>query len=138
MGFIPQPPYMNAQSGPTLPVDLTNSAPQPLLTGNLFNFNPAPSVPITHTHGQRGCNCLALSLGHNWPSVHNLAPSWRTTMMWPENLSEADFRREECRRLVWGSVMLIANLYAYAAATPDSALEIGPVFAREPEVVSSV
>ncbi|EJF65111.1 hypothetical protein DICSQDRAFT_132648 [Dichomitus squalens LYAD-421 SS1] len=89
------------------------------------------SSPPSH---RAGCSCVAVSLGKHWPSVHKLAPSWAGTMMWPEGLTEAEFRREECRRLVWSSVMVIANLHAYTAAVPD--VMIGghaKLIVREPE-----
>ncbi|KAL7281276.1 hypothetical protein ACG7TL_004585 [Trametes sanguinea] len=90
----------------------------------------------THVHvpqPQRGCNCAQFSLGKNWPSVKEMAPTWTTTIMWPTNLSEAEFSKEECRRLVWSSVMLIANLNAYASITPSGIVETAGLFVREYE-----
>ncbi|KAI0697750.1 hypothetical protein C8T65DRAFT_806929 [Cerioporus squamosus] len=87
------------------------------------------------SHGQpRGCNCHALSLGTNWPPILTYAPAFASTIMWPEGLAEGDFRREECRRLVWASVMAIGNLHAYIASIPgSSAIDSGSLFVREPE-----
>ncbi|KAI0356193.1 hypothetical protein OH77DRAFT_1423788 [Trametes cingulata] len=98
----------------------------------------SPNVPHGHTGNRqrRGCDCARLSLGHNWPAVRDFAPSWSTTIMWPTGLSEAEFRKEECRRLVWGSVMMIASLNAYASVTAEGIIETGKLFVREHESFS--
>ncbi len=84
-----------------------------------------------------GCNCLALSLGTSWPSMLEFSPAFASTIRWPEGLAEGDFRREECRRLVWASVMVIGNLHAYIASIPGyNAIDSGSLFVREPENVS--
>ncbi|KAI0718234.1 hypothetical protein C8T65DRAFT_639443 [Cerioporus squamosus] len=65
------------------------------------------------------CNCLALSLGHNCPSIRGIAPAWAGTLIWPENVSEGEFRKEEYRRLVWASVMVTASMNSYTAVLED-------------------
>ena len=57
--------------------------------------------------------------------------------MWPEGLSEADFKREECRRLVWTCVTVIANVTSYTSATPELQTHFGRLFVSEPENVSA-
>ncbi|KAI9067109.1 hypothetical protein FKP32DRAFT_1588923 [Trametes sanguinea] len=122
-----------------------NPAFQEILQSGVANIAPASGVAAagidsnpynTHSHAhrpQRGCNCAQFSLGNNWSSVKDMAPTWTTTIMWPTNLSEAEFSKEECRRLVWGSVMLIANLNAYASITPRGILQTAGLFVREYE-----
>ncbi|CDO69275.1 hypothetical protein BN946_scf185042.g177 [Trametes cinnabarina] len=79
------------------------------------NTTLAPSTsPATNA-----CNCSALTISYNWPSVRELAPGWLGTLMWPTGLSEGEFRKEECRRLVWSSVMLTASLNSYISLTGD-------------------
>ena len=104
-------------------------APHVLSNILLSSSQSRPSQP-------RGCNCISLSMGHNSPIVDSLAPSWTGMMMWPEGLPEADFKKEECRRLVWSCVMTIATMNAYTSGTPEGTINLGQVFVREPENVS--
>ncbi|OJT02079.1 hypothetical protein TRAPUB_7495 [Trametes pubescens] len=94
-------------------------------------YLPAPdplNEPITPDHINLGpstapssgsCNCAKLTISHHWPSVEGMAPGWVGTMMWPTGLSEGEFRKEECRRLVWSSVMLTASLNSYSSVLDD-------------------
>ena len=119
-----------------------NFMPPPNTVPRLADGNPIHALPRQHEHDHSSarrptCNCIATSLGRHWPSVHTLAPAWAGTMMWPEGLTEAEFRREECRRLVWSSVMVIANLHAYIAAVPGVMTGgHAKLIVREPENVS--
>ncbi len=56
--------------------------------------------------------------------------------MWPEGMSDGDFKKEECRRLVWSSIVIIANYHAYMNANPEMLLDTSHMFVREPEGVS--
>ncbi|PIL34193.1 transcription factor [Ganoderma sinense ZZ0214-1] len=109
-------------------------------SSNFAGGMPSGSSASPHHHNHppgsqgAGCNCIAISLGHNWPSVNVFAPAWRGTEMWPEGLSEGEFRREESRRIVWSSVMAVANLNAYTVAVPDSLIAgFEKLLVREPE-----
>ncbi|KAI0775649.1 hypothetical protein BD413DRAFT_491464 [Trametes elegans] len=104
----------------------------------LPSFIPATAINSASTtdgspHGERACDCARFSLGRNWPSVRDFAPSWSTTLMWPLGMTEAEFRKEECRRLVWGCVAMIANLNAYASVTPNGIASTGRMFVKESE-----
>lgn len=117
-------------------------APPSNMNPNLVHGIPLGSAPFQLSHPPSsqsiGCNCTAFSLEQNWPSVSALAPSWRGTMMWPEGLSEGEFRREECRRIVWSSIMAVANLNAYTVAVPDWLIAgFEKLLVREPEKVSA-
>ncbi|KAI8993760.1 hypothetical protein BD414DRAFT_480378 [Trametes punicea] len=111
--------------------------------GIQFAVSGPPSIfpGINHsfrgpTHPDRpksGCDCAQFSLGNNWSPVREYAPTWSSSIMWPMGLSEAEFRKEECRRLVWGSVMMIAGLNAYASITPDGVIQTSGIFVREHE-----
>ncbi|KAI0351438.1 hypothetical protein OH77DRAFT_938368 [Trametes cingulata] len=84
-----------------------------------------PVVPDHFTLGpstapcSSSCNCASLTISRHWPSVQGFAPSWAGTLMWPVGLSEGEFQKEECRRLVWSSVMLTASLNAYTSVIED-------------------
>ncbi|KAI0629846.1 hypothetical protein C8Q77DRAFT_270240 [Trametes polyzona] len=82
-----------------------------------YRYNPTPSVSASVL--EVGCRCAQHTLGRQWPRVLEVAPSWQATAMWPDHASEADIRREECRRLVWSSVILAAGHNSYASARGD-------------------
>ncbi|KAI0365647.1 hypothetical protein BV20DRAFT_972889 [Pilatotrama ljubarskyi] len=85
--------------------------------------NPAHLTPgLTPPPTVSSCNCAELTIARHWPSVQGLAPSWGGTPMWPNGLSEGEFQKEECRRLVWSSVMLTASLNAYTSSTEEIGL----------------
>ncbi|KAI0702975.1 hypothetical protein C8T65DRAFT_655245 [Cerioporus squamosus] len=138
--FTPQMPPndyhvpMQMPTGPSFGATIASTlSPASAYSGSTSSSSSSPAHSDS-SHGQRGCNCHALSLGTNWPSVHKLAPAFASTMMWPEGLAEGDFKREECRRLVWATVMVIANLHAYIASIPGSStIDNGTLFVREPE-----
>ncbi|KAI0743811.1 hypothetical protein C8Q80DRAFT_1183246 [Daedaleopsis nitida] len=133
LGILPQPQYPSLQG--TLP--RTPSPPNsiPHLTARLFDYIVPPCSPMHRDQGrpQRGCKCASYSLGHNWPAVRNVAPSWSATMMWPEGLSEGEYQREESRRLVWAAIVVIANYNLYTSAAPDDVMDFGRLFVRESE-----
>ncbi|EJF61015.1 hypothetical protein DICSQDRAFT_106672 [Dichomitus squalens LYAD-421 SS1] len=82
---------------------------QPIAPENT-TLDPSTTLPPV------GCNCASLMLQTHWPSISGVAPAWAGTLIWPKNISEGEFRKEECRRLVWSSVMITASLNAYNSA----------------------
>ncbi|TFK82181.1 hypothetical protein K466DRAFT_666667 [Polyporus arcularius HHB13444] len=111
--------------GVTIAASLSSSSPD---GGSSSSSSSSPA-------SSHGCNCHALSLGTRWPSMLEFSPAFgASTLRWPEGLAEGDFRREESRRLVWASVMVIGNLHAYIAAFPGAtAIDSGSLLVREPE-----
>ncbi|PCH40106.1 hypothetical protein WOLCODRAFT_98280 [Wolfiporia cocos MD-104 SS10] len=63
-----------------------------------------------------GCWCSPYTLGEVSPEMVELAPAWSHTPAWLSEWTEAEMHREECRRLVWSSVMLVAGYTSYNAA----------------------
>lgn len=110
---IPGPDTIDIFSGisdvfvprPSLPLNLT--APVSSLVPDNMTLGPSTTPPVG------GCNCNSLTLEKSWPGVSVIAPSWAGTLIWPENLSDGEFKKEECRRLVWASVMVTASLNSY-------------------------
>ncbi|KAI0712149.1 hypothetical protein C8Q76DRAFT_622567 [Earliella scabrosa] len=68
---------------------------------------------------QSPCHCMTFTLGHTWPMVKEFAPLWDMTPTWQSEWTESDIRKEECRRLVWSSVMLSAGHSSYTAASSE-------------------
>ncbi|RDX53272.1 hypothetical protein OH76DRAFT_1343377 [Lentinus brumalis] len=94
---------------------------------SLFSSN-VPVVPVESSRLLPGstaslvtaaCNCRIFTLGHTWPMVQEFAPLWDMTPTWQSEWTESDIRKEECRRLVWSSVMLSAGHSSYTAASLD-------------------
>ncbi len=78
---------------------------------------------------QRGCECAKYTLKQQWPNVSNIAPLWEATTMWPDDMAEGEIRKEEGRRVVWSSVMLVAAHAGYVSA--DAQLERADLFIKD-------
>ncbi|KAL6303472.1 hypothetical protein BKA93DRAFT_928995 [Sparassis latifolia] len=102
------------RSAPTYPSLSENSRPHDYPGGKVSPHNSDLSI--------RDCLCSTYTLGHRWPGSMELTPLWAETPTWIGDWSEDDIRKEECRRLVWCSVMLAAGYSNYM-----DALEDGPV-----------
>ena len=74
----------------------------------------SPTLQAVHTADT--CDCRDQTLGHHWPPAANTVPSWISTPAWPDGLSESELQREECRRLIWSSVQLLAVYNSYSVA----------------------
>ncbi|KAI8969630.1 hypothetical protein BD414DRAFT_502930 [Trametes punicea] len=101
--------------------------------------HPAQSFPRVQAHPQQqqqspaasaSCSCMSYTLGHSWPMVHEFAPLWDMTPTWQNRWTESEIRKEECRRLVWSSVMLTAGHSSYTAASPE--MEVQQLFLMDP------
>ncbi|KAL7279744.1 hypothetical protein ACG7TL_006151 [Trametes sanguinea] len=84
----------------------------PHIPDNL-TIGPSTSPLVSH------CNCTELAITQDWPTVQEVAPSWGGTIKWPKGMSEAELRKEECRRLVWATVTLTATLNTYTSVIGD-------------------
>lgn len=83
---------------------------------------PDPSQSITGE--QHGCSCNSMTLNEHWPSVNDLAPMWGSTPAWNESWSEAEIRKESCRRLCWSSMCLAAGHISYTTAQRSQGLDL--------------
>ncbi|KAG8875578.1 hypothetical protein FRB97_004992 [Tulasnella sp. 331] len=54
------------------------------------------------------CPCRPLSLAES-PEAHRCTPLWLSTPQWDPGVSWAELKKEEARRVVWTSVMMIAS-----------------------------
>lgn len=64
--------------------------------------------------GASGCDCRELSLGSNWQGTQEYVPIWDPTPGWDPDWTEAEIRKESCRRLCWSSMTLAAAHMSYA------------------------
>ena len=89
--------------------DVRPTHPHAHLPPNAFSPNQSPT-------GQHECSCVAYTLGNNWSHAQDLTPLWLMTPAWNEEASDAEIRKEECRRLVWSAVMMVAGYTSFTAA----------------------
>ncbi|KAH9854700.1 hypothetical protein C2E23DRAFT_726239 [Lenzites betulinus] len=76
------------------------------------------------------CSCMAYTLGQSWPMVREFAPLWDMTPTWQSQWTESEIRKEECRRLVWSSVVMTAGHSSYTAASSE--MEVQQLFLMDP------
>ncbi|RPD77848.1 hypothetical protein L226DRAFT_504311 [Lentinus tigrinus ALCF2SS1-7] len=116
---------------------LTPPLPGPELTSNEPLLSPPIISPPYQSHSAErpgfvaaSCNCRTFTLGHTWPMVREFAPLWDMTPTWQSEWTESDIRKEECRRLVWSSVMLSSGYSSYTAAS--SVIQTQQLFLMDP------
>lgn len=82
-----------------------------------------PSTPYVTPNppSPSSCCCANFTLGHNSNTAKEWTPLWLTTPTWQDSWPEADIRKEECRRIVWSSMMLTAGHSSYTVAWGGSA-----------------
>ncbi|KZT12056.1 uncharacterized protein LAESUDRAFT_641362 [Laetiporus sulphureus 93-53] len=76
--------------------------------------HPPHSPPPPRLFGE--CWCSAYTLGQMSPGTTEIAPLWSHTPAWVGDWTEGDIRKEECRRLVWSTVIMVAGYTSYNAA----------------------
>lgn len=78
---------------------------------------PSPTTPPV------GCNCEAMTLGKTWHGVAEHTPMWHATPAWSAT-TDAEIRKESCRRLSWSAMTLATGhtIYAKAGVRPPPGL----------------
>ncbi|KAJ7288164.1 hypothetical protein C8J57DRAFT_1279278 [Mycena rebaudengoi] len=71
-----------------------------------------------------GCSCHSLSLGEQWAPAFEHTPLWAQTPAWSASWSEAEIRKESCRRLCWSSMTLAAGHSSYSYANRVHSLDL--------------
>ncbi|KAI0764498.1 hypothetical protein BD413DRAFT_575275 [Trametes elegans] len=116
-------------------VPIVQSGAPPIVTSGATAYDPSPHTLLTYSGseqtsttlamadsvppGKWHCGCQAYSLKYHWPVVQDLAPQWGQMPRWPKDIDEGEMRKEECRRLVWSSVMLAATQSTKSTAGTD-------------------
>jgi hypothetical protein len=77
------------------------------------NYPYSSALPIST---DRGCSCNSLTLRDQWPEALEHTPLWAQTPAWNASWSEAEIRKESCRRLCWSAMFLAGGHSAYASA----------------------
>lgn len=91
-----------------------------------------PALPVSN---DRGCNCNSLTLGEQWTPAFEHTPLWTQTPGWSAAWSEAEIRKESCRRLCWSSMTLAAGHSAYSSANRGHTVDL---FISDPSNVSEL
>ncbi|PPQ77466.1 hypothetical protein CVT25_011336 [Psilocybe cyanescens] len=71
-----------------------------------------------------GCSCQSFTLEEHWPSAAEHAPLWSSTPAWDDTWTEAEIRKESCRRLCWSSMMLAAGHISYTTSHRSQGLDL--------------
>uniref|UniRef100_A0A8H7XLV5 Zn(2)-C6 fungal-type domain-containing protein n=1 Tax=Psilocybe cubensis TaxID=181762 RepID=A0A8H7XLV5_PSICU len=71
-----------------------------------------------------GCSCQSFTLEEHWPSAAEHAPLWSATPAWDDTWTEAEIRKESCRRLCWSSMMLAAGHISYTTSHRSQGLDL--------------
>ncbi|KAK7469383.1 hypothetical protein VKT23_003858 [Stygiomarasmius scandens] len=96
------------------------SQPSTAIPGHSFPYPTSASTSI----GTSGCSCATLTLGKHWPSSLEYAPMWTSTPAWDPSWTEAEVRKESCRRLCWSAISLAAGHVSYAMASHSHGLDL--------------
>ena len=90
--------------------------------------NPLLNVGQDKTRSQ-GCSCASRSLGQHWAAAHEYTPLWLSSPAWDSSWSDAEIRKETCRRLCWSTLVLTAVHTSYvisANRTPSEFFVLEP------------
>jgi hypothetical protein len=87
-------------------------------------LHPSAAHPAA-VHGHEPCACAHLSLGASSPLALEQTPLWLATARWSDDWSEAEVRKERCRRLCWSTLALAAGHTSVASAGAERELELG-------------
>ncbi|KAL0581163.1 hypothetical protein V5O48_000853 [Marasmius crinis-equi] len=79
-----------------------------------------PAMPNGSYFTSNGCSCQSVTLGAHWPQSLEHVPLWAQTPAWDPNWSEAEIKKESCRRLCWSASSLAAGHVSYAVATKSN------------------
>ncbi|KIJ64647.1 hypothetical protein HYDPIDRAFT_112046 [Hydnomerulius pinastri MD-312] len=75
------------------------------------NMGTPPRYPM------QGCSCISRSLGQRWAASHEHTPLWVSSPAWDDSWSEAEIRKETCRRICWSTLVLTAGHTSYVTST---------------------
>ncbi|EJC99066.1 uncharacterized protein FOMMEDRAFT_95074, partial [Fomitiporia mediterranea MF3/22] len=73
---------------------------------------------------QPSCICNELSLGYNWSEAKEHVPFWLNSPAWNPSWTDAEIRREECRRLCWNTLHLFAGYTTYRTSLGLATLDL--------------
>lgn len=88
----------------------------PTIISEITTNRQVPIAVSRRVQEKGGCNCNSLLLSQNTPKSQVITPLWGFTPDWTPEWSEAEIEKEEARRLVWSSLILVAGHTSHAVA----------------------
>ena len=120
---LPSPLYNRSAMSSTLPAIRHSSQ----LLQYRSEYTPLQAIVTDNGNqivSQGTCRCNELCLGYGWKEAKTLVPFWLCTPMWSPTWTEAEIRREECRRLCWNTLLLFASYTSYCAGLGIGVLDL--------------
>ncbi|KAG8214553.1 hypothetical protein J3R82DRAFT_9614 [Butyriboletus roseoflavus] len=108
------------------------SVPTVMSTSQSWATNSLLNAGVDNTHfsySRQGCSCASRSLGQRSAAAHDYTPLWLSSPAWDNSWSEAEIRKETCRRLCWSTLVLMAGHTSYvmsANRTPSELFILEP------------
>ena len=90
----------------------------------------------SHLSPPKECACSAYTLSEVSPPSLEITPLWSATPYWRNDWSDGDMKKEECRRVVWSTVTLVAGVTSYVTAVGASTDTFSGLFILDPANVS--
>uniref|UniRef100_A0A0W0FU75 Zn(2)-C6 fungal-type domain-containing protein n=2 Tax=Moniliophthora roreri TaxID=221103 RepID=A0A0W0FU75_MONRR len=109
-----------------VPVVARRPTPNFLSNSADYGYHHRHSYPPSSDslNGPSGCSCQSVTLANHWPSSLEHAPLWAQTPAWNPDWSEAEIKKESCRRLCWSASSLAAGHVSYAVASRTNRPEL--------------
>ncbi|KAH0832014.1 hypothetical protein J3R83DRAFT_12919 [Lanmaoa asiatica] len=96
------------------------SASQSWATNSLLSAG----LDNTHTPYPQSCSCVSRSLGQRSAAAHEYTPLWLSSPAWDSSWSEAEIRKEVCRRVCWSTLLLTAGHTSYVTSANRTPSEL--------------
>lgn len=114
------------------------SVPSVMSTSQSWATNSLLNAGVDNTHPPypwQGCSCASRSLGRRSAAAHEYTPLWLSSPAWDSSWSDAEIRKETCRRLCWSTLVLAAGHTSYVTSTnrtPSDLSILEPANVRTP------
>ncbi len=123
-GYHQSPSSYTEISYPPKIATVSNQQSSPTTIVNITTDRQTPIAVSRRVQEKGGCSCNSLLLSQNSPRSQVITPLWGFTPDWTPEWSEAEIEKEEARRLVWASLILVAGHTSHAVAHRHEPLEL--------------
>ncbi|OAX40959.1 hypothetical protein K503DRAFT_562213 [Rhizopogon vinicolor AM-OR11-026] len=117
----PHSAKFSRRSVPTIAPHTWNTPLQVLYSGDHLLSTSDDSQP---RYPLQGCSCSSMTLGARWSGAYEYTPLWVSAPGWDDSWTEAEVRKELCRRLCWSALSLVSGHTSYITATKRSPAEL--------------
>ena len=131
--------YVHGSVSHILPMPLYNRkpiaglCPKLKFSSQLLQYHPPSAITADPQYGRMSdqtatehatCVCNDLTLGKIWPEAKEHVPFWLGSPAWNPAWTDAEVRREECRRLCWNTLHLFAGYTTYRTSLGLQTLDL--------------